>query len=198
MRSQCISRLRSTCSLPTTGMLFSAWQATMQARAAGAAGEVDRHAPLVLLVLVVDRRAGCVGAGPAAACSSFSRLSSPSASEASAIGAALHREVLLGDARTRACARRAAPPRGRARTRAPRRAQRVRRRTPTPRADRLGAGAAVAERQRHHVVGVAGHDRSAAASTAPAAQAQLDASRRARRPSSFAVAGRDVAPRCPR
>ena len=30
-RSQCISRLRSTCSLPTTGMLFSAWQAIMQA-----------------------------------------------------------------------------------------------------------------------------------------------------------------------
>ena len=31
MRSQCISRPRVTCSLPTTGMLFSAWQATTQA-----------------------------------------------------------------------------------------------------------------------------------------------------------------------
>ena len=31
MRSQCISRPSSTCSLPTTGTLFSAWQATTQA-----------------------------------------------------------------------------------------------------------------------------------------------------------------------
>ena len=31
MRIQCISRRASTCSLPTTGMLFSAWQATTQA-----------------------------------------------------------------------------------------------------------------------------------------------------------------------
>ena len=31
MRSQCISRLRRTSSLPTTGMLFSAWQAITQA-----------------------------------------------------------------------------------------------------------------------------------------------------------------------
>ena len=31
MRSQCISRSWITCSLPTTGMLFSAMQATTQA-----------------------------------------------------------------------------------------------------------------------------------------------------------------------
>ena len=31
MRIQCISRPRRTCSLPTTGMLFSDWQATTQA-----------------------------------------------------------------------------------------------------------------------------------------------------------------------
>ena len=31
MRSQCISRSWITCCLPTTGMLFSAWQATTQA-----------------------------------------------------------------------------------------------------------------------------------------------------------------------
>ena len=31
MRIQCISRPCSTCSLPTTGTLFSAWQATTQA-----------------------------------------------------------------------------------------------------------------------------------------------------------------------
>ena len=31
MRSQCISRPLATWSLPTTGMLFSAWQATTQA-----------------------------------------------------------------------------------------------------------------------------------------------------------------------
>ena len=31
MRSQCISRWRRTSSLPTTGMLFSAWQAMTQA-----------------------------------------------------------------------------------------------------------------------------------------------------------------------
>ena len=31
MRIQCISRLTATCSLPTTGMLFSAWQATTHA-----------------------------------------------------------------------------------------------------------------------------------------------------------------------
>src|SRR5437660_757864 len=31
MRSQCISRPARTCSFPTTGMLFSAWQATTQA-----------------------------------------------------------------------------------------------------------------------------------------------------------------------
>ena len=31
MRIQCISREASTCSRPTTGMLFSAWQATTQA-----------------------------------------------------------------------------------------------------------------------------------------------------------------------
>ena len=31
MRIQCISRPRSTWSLPTTGMLFSAWQATTHA-----------------------------------------------------------------------------------------------------------------------------------------------------------------------
>ena len=31
MRSQCISRPRITWSFPTTGMLFSAWQATTQA-----------------------------------------------------------------------------------------------------------------------------------------------------------------------
>ncbi len=31
MRSQCISRPRQTLSLPTTGMLFSDWQATTQA-----------------------------------------------------------------------------------------------------------------------------------------------------------------------
>ncbi len=30
-RSQCISRLRATCSFPTVGMLFSAWQAMVQA-----------------------------------------------------------------------------------------------------------------------------------------------------------------------
>ena len=30
MRSQCMMRPRFTCSLPTTGMLFSAWQATTQ------------------------------------------------------------------------------------------------------------------------------------------------------------------------
>ena len=31
MRSQCISRPFSTCALPTTGTLFSAWQATTHA-----------------------------------------------------------------------------------------------------------------------------------------------------------------------
>ena len=31
MRSQCISRLRPTWSLPTMGMLFSLWQASTQA-----------------------------------------------------------------------------------------------------------------------------------------------------------------------
>ena len=31
MRIQCISRPRTTCSAPTTGMLFSDWQARTQA-----------------------------------------------------------------------------------------------------------------------------------------------------------------------
>ena len=31
MRIQCISRFIHTCSLPTTGTLFSDWQASMQA-----------------------------------------------------------------------------------------------------------------------------------------------------------------------
>ena len=44
-RSQCISRLRPTCALPTTGMLFSATQAAMHDAAAGAGVEVDRHRP---------------------------------------------------------------------------------------------------------------------------------------------------------
>ena len=36
---------RSTCSLPTTGMLFSAWQAMTQALQPRQVLEVDRHAP---------------------------------------------------------------------------------------------------------------------------------------------------------
>ena len=48
MRSSASRGRRAPCSLPTTGMLFSAWQATTQARAADAGVEVDRHAPLVV------------------------------------------------------------------------------------------------------------------------------------------------------
>ena len=46
MRIQCISRPLATCSLPTIGMLFSAWQATTHA-VQPMQDQVDRHAPLV-------------------------------------------------------------------------------------------------------------------------------------------------------
>ena len=52
MRIQCISRPRITCSLPTIGMLFSAWQATMHALQPMQAVQVDRHAPLIALRVI--------------------------------------------------------------------------------------------------------------------------------------------------
>ena len=59
MRIQCISRPRATCSLPTTGMLFSALAGDHAGVAADAGVEVDRHAPGVAVVLVAAGRASC-------------------------------------------------------------------------------------------------------------------------------------------
>ena len=55
MRSQCISRSRSTCSLPTTAMLFSDWQATTQPLQPVQTEVSIDHRPGVRLRVVVRR-----------------------------------------------------------------------------------------------------------------------------------------------
>ena len=65
MRIQCISRPRAhlvAARPPAT--LFSAWQATTQARAAGAGVEVDRHAPVVPLARPLRPEASGASASP--------------------------------------------------------------------------------------------------------------------------------------
>ena len=142
-------------SLPTTGMLFSAWQAMMQAPQPMQRGEVDGHAPAVLLLRVVDRSQGgrlrpavlvqlAPGASGSSGASRASAMARPSMEKCSWVVTQVGLAGRSGGARRRS------------RTRGRRRCGGRRRRSRSPRATAPVTALAVAERERHGVVGVAG------------------------------------------